>query len=115
MTTLNDELAIVTAALSRSTVQVQNWIRGGGVIWQADGAIITNARVIRGDRAIVKLPSGRVFDAVRTNRDRLQNLAVLKIDATNLPATPVGNSDALRVGQMVLAGNLPNSSGAAAA
>jgi serine protease Do len=105
MTALNDELANVTAALSRSTVKVQNGRFGGGagVIWQADGVIITNAHVVRGDRARVQLADGRVFDAVCTSRDRLQDLAVLKIDATDLPAAPIGNSDALRVGQLVLA------------
>ncbi|MBE9018497.1 peptidase S1 [Chroococcidiopsis sp. CCALA 051] len=105
MTTLNDELASVAAALSRSTVQIQDRRFGGGsgVIWQADGVIITNAHVIRSDRPTVKLADNRVLDAVCTNRDRLQDLAVLKVDATDLPAAPIGDSDTLRVGQMVFA------------
>ncbi|MGL5877819.1 MAG: S1C family serine protease [Xenococcaceae cyanobacterium] len=105
MTTLNDELASVAAALSRSTVQIQDRKFGGGsgVIWQADGVIITNAHVIRSDRPTVKLTDNRVLDAVCTNRDRLQDLAVLKVDATDLPAAPIGDSDTLRVGQMVFA------------
>ena len=105
MTTLNDELANVAATLSRSTVQIQDRRFGGGsgVIWQADGLIITNAHVVRSDRPTVKLADNRVFNAVCTKRDRLQDIAVLKIDATDLPAAPIGNSDALRVGQMVFA------------
>jgi len=105
MTALNDELANIAAALSRSTVQIQDRRFGGGsgVIWQADGVIITNNHVVRSDRPTVKLADNRVFDAVCTNRDRLQDLAILKIDATDLPAAPIGNSDALRVGQMVFA------------
>jgi len=105
MTTLNDELANVAAGLSRSTVQVQNRRFGGGsgVIWQADGVIVTNDHVVRGDRATVQLADGRVFNAICTKRDRLQDLAVLKIDAANLPAVSIGDSEALRVGQMVLA------------
>ena len=49
------------------------------------------------------MSEGRVFNAVCTKRDRLQDLAVLKIDAANLPVAPIGDSEALRVGQMVLA------------
>lgn len=105
MATPNDELAAVAAALSRSTVQVQSRRLGGGsgVIWHSDGLIITNAHVVRGSRATVKLADGRVFDAVCTNRDRQRDLAALKINATDLPAATIGDSDALRVGELVLA------------
>lgn len=107
MTPLNQELATVAAALSHSTVQVQCRFGGGsGVIWQADGVIITNSHVVRGDRdrrTTVQLADGRVFDAVCTNRDAQRDLAVLKINATDLPVASIGNSDALRVGQLVLA------------
>jgi serine protease Do len=109
MATPNDELAAVAAALSRSTVQVQSRRLGGGsgVIWHSDGLIITNAHVVRGSRATVKLADGRVFDAVCTNRDRQRDLAALKIDATDLPAATIGDSDALRVGELVLAAGNP--------
>jgi serine protease Do len=105
MTTANDELVAVAAALSRSTVQVQSrrWGGGSGVIWHSDGLIITNAHVVRGSRATVKLADGRVFDAVCINRDRQRDLAALKIDATELPAATISGSDALRVGELVLA------------
>lgn len=105
MTTLNDELASVATALSRSTVQIQDRRFGGGsgVIWQADGVIITNSHVVRSDRPTVKLADNRVFDAVCTKRDRLQDLAILKVDATDLPAATIGDFEALRVGQMVFA------------
>jgi serine protease Do len=105
MATPNDELAAVAAALSRSAVQVQSRRlgAGSGVIWYSDGLIITNAHVVRGSRATVKLADGRVFDAACTNRDRQRDLAALKIDATDLPAATIGDSDALRVGELVLA------------
>ncbi len=105
MATPNDELAAVAAALSRSAVQVQSRRlgAGSGVIWHSDGLIITNAHVVRGSRATVKLADGRVFDAACTNRDRQRDLAALKIDATDLPAATIGDSDALRVGELVLA------------
>lgn len=108
MATLNDELAAVAAALNRSTVQVQSrrYSGGSGVIWHPDGLIITNAHVVR-SRATVELSDGRVFDAVSINRDRHLDLAALRIDATDLPAATIGDSDTLRVGELVLAAGNP--------
>jgi len=104
MATPNDELVDVTAVLSRSTVQVRSRRFGGGsgVIWHSN-LIITNAHVARGARATVELSDGRVFDAVCISRDPQRDLAALTVDATNLPAATIGDSDALRVGELVLA------------
>ncbi|MFN6541392.1 MAG: S1C family serine protease, partial [Nostoc sp. EkiNYC01] len=76
---------------------------GSGVIWQSDGLIITNAHVATSNRATVELADGRVFDAVRTQFDPQQDLAALKIVVTDLTAATIGNSEALRVGELVLA------------
>lgn len=105
MAVLNEELAAQAASLSRSTVQVQSRRSGGGsgVIWDSNGLIITNAHVVRGMGARVELSDKRVFDAVCIKRDRALDLAILKVDATDLPAATIGNSDALRVGELVLA------------
>lgn len=103
MFTPNDELADVAANLSRSTVQVHQRFGGGsGVIWHSNGSIITNAHVVRNMGVTVELSDGRVFDAVCIKRDRSLDLALLKVDAT-LPAATIGNSDTLRVGELVLA------------
>lgn len=97
------ELEAVAAALRRSTVQVRSRKMGvgSGVIWN-NGLIITNAHVLRGSRATVELSDGRVFDAVCI-RDAQQDLAALKVAAVDLSAATIGDSDTLRVGQLVLA------------
>ncbi len=91
--------------LRRSTVQVRGRGPGGGsgVIWRADGLILTNAHVVRGPQAIVELADGRTFEATVTARDERRDLAALQVDATGLPAAIIGDSDALRVGALVLA------------
>ena len=105
MATLNEELVAVAEALNRSTVQVQSRRFGGGsgVIWHYGGLIITNAHVIRGMGAKVKLSDKRVLNAVCIKRDTIRDLAALKVDATDLPAATIGDSDALKVGELVLA------------
>lgn len=120
MATVNDatritqELATVAAALSRSTVQVRTGRRsaGSGVIW-SDGLIITNAHVISGSSQATVEWDGRVFDAICTSRDTERDLAALTVSAPDLPAANIGDSDALRVGELVLAvGNPLGVSGA---
>ena len=103
---LTDAFVAMAEQLRRSTVQVRSQRGpggGSGVIWQADGLIITNAHVARGPQAIVELSDGRTFEAVVTTRDERRDLAALKVDATDLPAAAIGDSAALRVGALVLA------------
>jgi serine protease Do len=107
-TTPNDiakELAAVAEQLRSCTVQVRSSRSGGGsgVIWHSDGLIITNAHVAQTETATVELSDGRVFDAVRTSIDRRWDLAALQIKATDLKAATVGDANALRVGELVLA------------
>ncbi|MDZ7957484.1 MAG: trypsin-like peptidase domain-containing protein [Aulosira sp. DedQUE10] len=100
-----DELAALAAKLRHSTVKVKSGSQGvgSGVIWQADGLIITNAHVATSNKATVELADDRVFEAVRTHFDPQQDLAALKITATDLQTATIGDSDALRVGELVLA------------
>lgn len=99
------EFADLAAELSRSTVQVRLRGFGGasGVIWRPDGLIITNAHVVRGSHATVELSDGRVFDAAVTAKDPERDLAALQVEAKDLPAATIGDSDTLRVGELVLA------------
>jgi Do/DeqQ family serine protease len=77
---------------------------GSGVVVSADGYILTNYHVIDGAQQIkVELNDRRVLDAKVVGSDQPSDLAVLKIDATGLPVLPLGNSDAVRVGDVVLA------------
>lgn len=103
---LTDAFVEMAAQLRRATVQVRGHRSpggGSGVIWRPDGLIITNAHVARGPQAILELADGRKFDAAVTARDERRDLAALKVEATGLPAAAIGDSDGLRVGELVLA------------
>lgn len=77
---------------------------GSGVVVSADGYILTNHHVIDGAEEIsIELTDRRRFDATVIGSDPPSDLAVLKIEAAGLPALPLGNSDAVRVGDIVLA------------
>ena len=78
--------------------------RASGVIITSDGYALTNNHVVDGATAVrVRLADGREFDAKIAGRDPQTDLALLKIDATNLPVIPLGDSSALRVGEPVMA------------
>ena len=77
---------------------------GSGVIISTDGYILTNHHVIDGAEQIkVDLNDNRTLDARVVGSDPPSDLAVLKIDATNLPVLALGDSDKVRVGDVVLA------------
>ena len=77
---------------------------GSGVIVAADGVIVTNSHVIAGaDKVWVALADGRTLEARLAGSDLKSDVAVLRVDATDLPALPVADSSALRIGDVVLA------------
>jgi Do/DeqQ family serine protease len=79
---------------------------GSGVIFDRSGLVITNNHVVDGaDNIRIALSDGREFPAKVTFKDNRLDLAILKIDATNItfPAMPIGDSDAVDVGDLVLA------------
>ena len=77
---------------------------GSGVILSNDGYIVTNNHVIESANEIeVVLNDKRTFAAQLIGTDPNTDLALLKIEATNLPTIEIGNSDDLRVGEWVLA------------
>jgi Do/DeqQ family serine protease len=81
---------------------------GSGVILSADGYIATNNHVVENAAAIdVILPDKRSFSAKLIGRDPNTDLALIKVDATNLPVVPLGNSDSVQIGQWVLAVGFP--------
>jgi serine protease Do len=97
--------------VQRSVVQVRSSGRGtgAGVIWPGDGLVLTNHHVISGRRRRgnirVALHDGRTLDADVVKSGRNLDLALLRLegDYGDLPAAPVGDSDALRVGELVYA------------
>ncbi|MFQ5846214.1 MAG: DegQ family serine endoprotease [Candidatus Methylomirabilales bacterium] len=77
---------------------------GSGFIIRQDGYIVTNNHVVdQATEITVKLSDGRQFPATVVGRDSKTDLALVKIDARNLPTLTLGNSDALRVGEPVMA------------
>jgi serine protease Do len=79
---------------------------GSGVLVKADGTVVTNNHVVRdSDEITVVLADRREFEASLVGADERTDLAVLKIDAGSqpLPVLPLGDSDALEVGDVVLA------------
>ena len=77
---------------------------GSGFIVSPDGVILTNAHVVaEADEVIVKLTDKREFKAKVTGIDKLSDVAVLKIDAKNLPTVKIGDPQNARVGEWVIA------------
>ncbi len=77
---------------------------GSGFIYDSHGWILTNRHVIEGsDRLVVELNDGRVFQGRVYGIDTLTDLAIVKIDATDLPVASLGRSSELKVGQLVVA------------
>lgn len=115
---LSDELAVVAGRLQASVVQVRAG-RGGigsGVVWQTAAAteageapavtIVTNEHVVRaaGNGTLAVLaPDGRTLPAEVVAHDPEHDLALLRVRASGLQPAPIGDSSALRVGELVLA------------
>ena len=77
---------------------------GSGWILDEDGLIVTNNHVVEGaDSVTVTLLDGRTFPAETVRTDWLSDLAIVQVDASNLPSAKVGDSDMLRVGDWVVA------------
>ncbi|GIW20934.1 MAG: serine protease [Chloroflexota bacterium] len=77
---------------------------GSGVIYDANGWILTNRHVVAGaNELVVELKDGRQFQGRIYGIDTLTDLAIVKIDASGLPTAPIGNSDELKVGQRLIA------------
>jgi serine protease Do len=79
-------------------------VAGSGIVIDDNGHIVTNNHVVEDAQSIyVELADGRTFSANIIGTDTLSDLAVIKIDAANLPYAHWGNSSSLSVGEWVLA------------
>jgi serine protease DegS len=77
---------------------------GSGVIVDAKGTIVTNQHVIaQADSIRVQLADGRIAEATVIGQDPDTDIAILRLEVANLPVMPLGRSDTLRVGDIVLA------------
>ncbi|QEQ02237.1 PDZ domain-containing protein [Thermosynechococcus sp. CL-1] len=78
--------------------------QGSGFIFTPDGKIMTNAHVVEGATAVrVTLPDGRQYDGKVVGADSLTDVAVVQIEAENLPTVQLGNSDTLVPGEWAIA------------
>ena len=77
---------------------------GSGFILTSDGYVVTNNHVVEGATSVtVKLYNGDEYDATIVGTDEMNDVALLKIDATSLQAVTIGDSDQIEVGEEVIA------------
>ena len=109
---LNEQLSDLVETVLPSLVTVHaGGGRGGGAgagtIWHSDGLVMTNAHVVQRGPVEVVLRDGRRFPARVIAQDERLDVAALSIDAKGLPTIPLGESTALRPGQIVMATGHP--------
>lgn len=110
---LAGDLARVAERLRASTVAVhagaptrrglQAAGSGAGVVWRADGLVVTNAHVARTDHAVVTFADGRRVAARLVARDPARDLALLAVELHGLTPAPLGAPARLRPGEVVVA------------
>lgn len=102
---VGEQLAEVAERLRLCTVEVRSAAggRGSGVIWRADGLIVTNAHVATSAQHAVMLSDGQVFTANLVRRDPRYDLAILQISARRLPVAESRSAASLRAGELVVA------------
>jgi serine protease Do len=106
ITAVNKVMPAVVTITSRSNGGVLGGANGvgSGLIFDPRGWILTNKHVVQGaDQIEVTLNDTRVFPATIYGIDTLTDLAIIKVDATDLPSAPIGSSDKLEVGQLAIA------------
>ena len=92
----------------QATPEKQVYATGSGFIVTPDGYILTNAHVVKdADEVMVKLNDKREFKAKVIGIDLRTDVAVLKVNATNLPKVNIGNPDTIKVGEWVAAIGAP--------
>ncbi len=103
--TLNEEIATIAAQVRPALVQVRRGRRGmgAGIVWQTDGLIVTNAHVAGSSMLRVRLADGAIHEARLLAHDARHDLAALTVAARDLPGVEVGDSEALRAGEWVMA------------
>lgn len=98
-------LSAVAEHVQRSLVVVHNgrFGAGAGVVWRRDGYIVTNYHVVARGKLRVTLPDGRQSSARLVAQEPELDLALLQVDAPDLPSARIADSRALEIGQIVLA------------
>jgi serine protease Do len=102
---LADHMTAVINRVQRSLVLVRNGQMGAGagIIWRKEGIILTNNHVAGDGRLVIYLKDGSEFPARLVGRDPNIDIAVLQIEARNLPTALITDTRDLKVGQFVFA------------
>lgn len=104
--TLSDSMAAAVETAGRSIVQVaaRRRMSASGIVWSADGLILTAHHVVESDDRIkVGLPDGSAVQASLVGRDPTSDLAVLRAEASGLTPAVWAEAESVRVGHLVLA------------
>lgn len=106
---LSNAMADAVEAAGKSIVRVEGRRRmaASGVVWSADGVIVTAHHVVEKDEVNVVLPNGEEVSATLAGRDPTTDLAVLKTGAKGLTAPAWADPSGLKVGHLVLAAGRP--------
>jgi serine protease Do len=102
---LNTELSGAVENVRQTLVEIRNG-RGGagaGTIWSSDGLILTNAHVVGRHKLEVTLPDHHTLPARVVAYDAERDIAALSVEASGLPAITLGDSQALKAGEWVMA------------
>ena len=113
LSSLSDELVALVASVEKSVVQVDARDRqtASGVVWSADGLIVTADHVVQREEGIrVGLPGGQTVNAALVGRDPNTDLALLRVEASGLTVPTWGEVSQPGVGQLVLAVARPSGS-----
>ncbi|RIH85029.1 S1C family serine protease [Calidithermus roseus] len=102
---LSNALASAVESAGKSVVRVDagRWTGSTGIVWSADGFVITAAHTLRRSDVEVTLPGEQSREASVVGRDLATDLALLRLEAAELPVPKWADPEGLRVGQMVLA------------
>lgn len=106
-TSVSDAIVGMVAKARHGVVELRGRGRGAGagIIWGSDGKIVTNYHVVAGTggRPQVQLYDGTRLESKLVAENSALDLALLQIDATELPALPIGDSAKLRIGELIFA------------